>query len=165
MHALDDPRKIVKHGPYFGTASQHIERAGGACARQIMIDLAAHRYDLARDGVGERGGGGCRFIGQHSERGFQEMRQIGDMTARAAYHFGAMRDETVELTGERRDLGGKRPLKAASAAFTNASKPFADASKRHQTKMDLVSNGDKQADTERGGPPGQGSLEKRHIRF
>src|SRR5205823_7735773 len=83
----------------------------------------------------------------------------------AAYHFGAMRDETVELTGERRDLSGKSSFKAASATLTNASKPFADASKRHQSEMDLESNGGKQADTERGKPPEQGPVETRHIRF
>src|ERR1700688_2832812 len=87
------------------------------------------------------------------------------MSARTAYHFGAMCDETVELTGERRDLGRKRPLKTAGATLTNAGKPLADASKRHQTEMDLESNGGKQADTGRGKPPKQGPVEARHVRF
>src|SRR5258706_506872 len=82
--------------------------------RAMMIDLPALRGGLPRDGVGGRARRRRRFIGQNGQRGLEEMREIGDMAARPAHHFGPVRDEAVELAGQRRDLGGERALKTAA---------------------------------------------------
>src|SRR5258706_7143154 len=93
------------------------------------------------------------------------MRQIGDMTARTAHNFGAVGDEAVEFTGQRRNLGWKRALELAGAPFADARQALAHAAKRHQPEMDLESNRGEQPHAERGKPPKQGPIEARHISF
>ncbi len=52
-----------------------------------------------------------RFAGEYGERRLQEMREVRHIGARAAHDLGGMRDQAVELAGERLDLGWKIALK------------------------------------------------------
>ncbi len=118
VNAHQDPRQVRQDRADLGAVAQHIDTAGGAGPRQIMIDLTTHGADLAADLLGQGPGGGisrCRIglAGQHTERRLEEMRQVGNMGAGAAHHFGTVGDEGIEFGGERRDLGGGNVLPGA----------------------------------------------------
>ena len=75
----------------------------------------------------KRAGIGFGLAGQHGERRLEEMREIGNMGAGAAHHFGGMFDQAVEFGGERRDLGGEISFQPARRAAADARQRLAHA--------------------------------------
>jgi len=86
----------------------HVEGASGAGSREIVIDLAAHRRDLSRYGIGERPVEAPLRWPAPSRR-LQECARFATLGARAPHHFRAVRNQAVQFSRERGNLGRKSP--------------------------------------------------------
>ena len=84
-------------------------RRGAAADRpgpgEMVVDLAPHDQGLAAHGVGKVRRAGGRGIGDHGQRGLQRMGKVAGMTPRLLGLRLAVREQLVDLLGQRPDFG------------------------------------------------------------
>src|SRR6185503_11499647 len=102
----------------------------------MVFDLTAHPIDL----LGERGGalvvtvcrGALGFLREDGEGRLQSVREIAGLGERLAHALLAVREERVEIVGQRLHFDWVRPSDAALTAVMNGGKSLAELRKRLQ---------------------------------
>ena len=133
--------------------------ADGAGAGEMMVDLAAHRRRLAADRVDEigavRGGG----VGDDGERRLQRVGEIAGMAARLLGLDLVMREQGVQLLGQRLDLARQPLLDPRLLARADRGDRAAHAAQRPQTVDRLQRGEHDQAEAENAERADQGPAE------
>ena len=166
MHALQHAREIVQHGRDFGAAAQHVERAGGAGPREIVIDLPAHGGDLARHRLGERSRTmPAASLASTVSGVFRKCARLATWARARPTTSALCAIRLLSSPASGAIFGGKFALQPPGAPLADARQRFADAAQRHQPDPHLNRDGRKQAQAERGKAPEQSPVEARDIGF
>ena len=125
-------------------------------AGEMMVDLAAHHQSLAADGVDQVRRARGRGVGDDRQRGLQRMGEVAGMPPRLLGLRFAVREQLVDLFGQRPDFGREILADAGLLARPDGGHFATHAAQRPQPIEGLQGGEDEKADAQCGEAPDQG---------
>src|SRR5579862_1497635 len=163
VDARKHARKIIDHRLHIGSIAKNIQGARRPRAAEVVINLASHHRDLPQHGIGQRTGMRGRLAREHAERRLEEMREVGDVRARATDYLRAVFDEAVEFGSGRRDLRRETAFEPPRLTLANSRECTAHTVEGLQSDSNLNEDGGDQADAKDCEGPEQDAVELRDL--
>ena len=132
MHPLDRALDGLQALPHPCAGLGRGAAADGARAGEVVIDLAAHHRRLSAHDIVQLGVVRGRRVGDDGERGLQGVGEVAGMTPRFLGLLLAVRQELVDLLGQRPDLGREILADAGLLARSDRGDLAAHAAQRPQ---------------------------------
>ena len=148
--------------------ARHVEGRGGTRPGQVVVDLLAHRRNLASHRGGELGGavGGepIDLVGQDAQRCLQPVRQIAGLGTAAGHDLFVALKQGVEILHQRLRLGWEPPLEPLGPPFVDRRDAGAEPVQRFEPDLHLDGDSRDQRDGQDAEREGEGSRERRGRR-